>query len=216
MAMGRIFILVGTWASILVLAGVSLGADPRRPGNPPVAPVSPQPASTAAPSGGGYAAPHGNGGSYADPNRRAAAARRAAQGTAAAKQAAVPVRAAKNAAATPGTTSSTQPNSNNLQSPSQTSPYGYGYGRYYPPYGYYSTYGYIPAGATPYVLGYNPWTGSASLYPYAGSSYNSQYGYQYPYYENSYLGYGYPAPVFVPADQLFGLEPIEQLMGINQ
>ena len=41
------------------------------------------------------------------------------------------------------------------------------------------------------------------------------YGYQYPYYRNPYLGYGYPGAVFAPAGQLFGLGPIQQLMGVG-
>ncbi len=37
MAMKRISVLVGTWASVVVVAGVCLAAEPRRPGNQPAA-----------------------------------------------------------------------------------------------------------------------------------------------------------------------------------
>ncbi|MGO9112428.1 MAG: hypothetical protein ACLP9L_24625 [Thermoguttaceae bacterium] len=222
--MRRISVLVGTWTSVAIIAGVCLAADPKRPGNQPAAPVSPQ----AAPAAGGlrYVTPPSNSGNYINTNRRAVEARRAAQSAAAAQQAAAAAKAPQNAAAAHSVASSTQQTNSSQQASYPNSPYGYGYGSFYSPYGYYSPYaysywpyGYIPPGTNPYVLGYNPLTGTGALYPYAGSSYSSyypQYSYQYPYYGNSYLGYGYPMAVFVPADQLYGLGPILQLMGLNQ
>ena len=56
------------------------------------------------------------------------------------------------------------------------------------------------------MLAYNPWTGAATMYPYTG-------GYS-PYNQNPYLGYGYPGAVFAPADQIYGLGPVQQLMGV--
>lgn len=203
--MQRILVSVGTWASIVFVAGLCLATDPRRPGNQPAAPASPQPAASGGAGGGfRYAAPSHNGGSNASAYQRAAEARRAAQAAAAA--------------------ANVQRNSNNYYSSSGYSPYGYSpYG--YSPYGYpYSPYGYYPPGTNPYVLGYDPSTGAMFLYPYGGgySSYYppSSYPYAYPnrysYYRNPYLGYGYPSAVFANAGQLYGLGPIQQLMGVSQ
>ncbi len=199
--MKRIFLWVGAWASVVVIAGVCLAAGPQKPGNQPAVPASPQ----AAPSGGA-----GGGLRYAAPPSSSAAAARAAQAqAAAAAQRAAQARAAaaaqRAAAARSAAASSAQPNP------------PYGYGNYYSRYGY-NPYGYYPYGTSPYVLGYNPWTGQAYLYPYTGGGYSpyyQQYGYQ-PYYANSYLGYGYPGAVFAPADLLFGPAPIQQLMGMDQ
>jgi hypothetical protein len=180
MAMKHIFLLVGTWASVVVVAGICLAANPAKPVNQPAATPS-------------------NSANY---NRAAAAARRAAQTQAAA--AAAQQAAARNAAAT---------------ATRQNRPYGYGYSTY-SPYGYYSPYRYVPPWATPYVLGYNSWTGTPYLYPYTGGGYSSyypEYGYQYAYPNyGTYLGYGYPGAVFAPADQLFGPGPVLQLMGVGQ
>ena len=150
----------------------------------------------------------------------AAAARNAAaiRNNAAAQQATTAATAARNAAArnaaaiAAGTPTKTRHHGN--------SPQAYGYGGYpyvYSPYGY-APYGYYPPGTTPYVMGYDPSTGTAFLYPYGGSGYSSyypSYGYQYPYYRNPYLGYGYPAAVFMNPNQFFGIGPIQQLMGVD-
>jgi tetratricopeptide (TPR) repeat protein len=90
-------------------------------------------------------------------------------------------------------------------------PFNYGY---YPYRGY--GYGY-PYGTTPYTLGYDPYSGQAYLYPggyYGYSPYGYGYGNGYPYY-GRYLGYGYPGAVFINPGQLFGIGPIQQLMGVN-
>ena len=184
MAMKRIFVFVGMWASVVLVVGLCLAADPKRPANQPAASTWPQPA------------PAGGGSRYVtSPNYR-----RAAQAAAAAAAARAAARVRQNA--------------NNQQ------PYGYGYSPYgYSPYASsYSPYGYLSPGTTPYVLGYNPLTGSMFLYPDGGgySSFYPSYGYQYPYYGNSYLGYGYPGAVFASAAQLYGLGPIQQLMGVGQ
>jgi hypothetical protein len=223
MAMRRILVLAGIWTT--VSAGLCLATEPKRPGNQPAAPISPQPVpATGSASGLRYVLPPNRNANFSDPNRRARDARRAAQAAATAQQAAAAAKATRNAAMIQRATTTTQTNSTQQTSYSYL-PYGAGYGSFYSPYGYspygytYSPFGYIPGGATPYVLGYNPLTGSASLYPYLGSSYSPYYvaySYRYPYYGNSYLGYGYPGAVFVPAGQLYGLGPIEQLMGVNQ
>jgi tetratricopeptide (TPR) repeat protein len=212
-------ILIGTCASVVSVACMCLAADPKRPNNQPAAPASPQPS----PSGGGsrYFTPPNNGGNVTDAYRREGEARRAAR-AAAAEQASAAAAAARNAAAARAAAASAaanaQQNGSSQQSYSPNLPYGSGY---YSPYGYwpygYSPYGFIPPGTTPYILGYDPSTGAAFLYPYGGgysSSYPS-YGYQYPYYRNPYLGYGYPAAVFASADQFFGPGPVQQLMGGN-
>lgn len=237
--MKRIFVLVGTWASVVVVAGACLAAEPKKPNNQPASvPASPSPPPARPPaatkstpakvSEGGLrsVAPSTNGG--IDTNRRAAEARRAAQAAAAAQQAAAAARnaaAARAAAATAAAAASTRQNNHNhhVDGNYGNPPYGFGNDNYYSPYGYspyrqsYSPYGYVPPGTTPYVLGYNPSTGAAFLAPYEGgySPYYPQYGNQYPYYRNPYLGYGYPAAVFAPAGQLYGLGPIQQLMGVD-
>jgi len=236
--MRRIFILVGTWASVVVVAGACLAAEPKKAGNQPAAPASPSPPPARQPaappstptkgSGGSlrYVAPPTSGG--IDTNRRAADARHAAQ-AAAAQQAAAAAAAKNSAAAAAAATAAASARQNNrnhrLDGNYRNSPYGYGNDNYYSPYGYSpygysnSPYGYVPPGATPYVLGYNPSTGASFLAPYSdGYSpyYPQQYGYQYPYYRNPYLGYGYPAAVFAPAGQLYGLGPIQQLMGVDR
>jgi len=220
--MKRIFVLVGTWTSIVVVAGQCLAADPKRPGNQPVVPAWQQSASP----GGGLrnVNPPNNGRNVVDTNRRAAEARRAA----AAQQAAAAAKATRNATATNDAAATQNSNNQPSQSYYRNQPYGYGNNSYYSSYGYspygyspygysYAPYGYIPPGTTPFVLGYNLSTGATFLYPYGGSySPNySQYAYPYRYYQNPYLGYGYPAAVFVPADQLYGIGPIQQLMGVG-
>ncbi len=176
-----------------------------------MAPTSPQPAPTAGPAGGSrYAvAPSNKNNNYS--------AQRAAQTAAAAQQAVAAASAARNAAASAAASAAkAQQNASNQQSYGYGySPYGYGYSPYgYSPYGY-SPYGYsYPPGTIPYVLGYDP-SGTTYLAP-LGGGYPSYYpGYQYPYYRNPYLGYGYPGAVFAPAGQLFGLGPIQQLMGVG-
>ena len=191
--MKHILVLVGVWASVGFIAGVCLATDPRKPSNQPAAPASPPPAPSTA--GSRYAAP-ANYGAFIDANRRAAEARRTSQAAAANAQ-----------------------QNGNHQHVDRHFPYlPNGYGSSYSPYGY-SPYGYMPPGTTPYVLGYDPLTGMAFLYP-LGASYSSYYspfyGYQRPYYRNPYLGFGYPAAVFAPAGQLFGPGPIQQLMGVDQ
>ena len=231
--MQRISVFVGTWASVLAIAGVCLAADPRRPNNNQPAAASPQPAPSGGAGGGlRYVAPAHNSGNFNNPNRVSSEARRAAQAAAAAQRAAAAAQAASNAAASArnaaNAAAQAQQNANNQRPygygypPYGYSPYGspYGYSPYgYSPYGYpYSPYGYMPPGTTPYVLGYNPLTGATYLYPYSGgySSYYPSYGNQYPYYRNPYLGYGYPSAVFAPAGQLYGPGPIQQLMGVGQ
>ncbi len=56
------------------------------------------------------------------------------------------------------------------------------------------------------LTGYSPLTSPIFLNPYAGvtASYYPQYG---------YLGYGYPSAVFASPGQLYGVAPIQQLMG---
>ena len=100
------------------------------------------------------------------------------------------------------------------------------------PYGYdpYSGYGYSPYGTTAYVVGVTPYG-----YPAYGYAYGSPYGYatpyglvspyEYPYSPYAYRHYGYPSyghtlfspgALFMPADQLFGIGPIQRLMGVDQ
>ena len=138
---------------------------------------------------------------------------------AAARSAAARTAAARNAA-------NSSQNAGNPPGDYQNSAYGYGYSGYYSPYRYsrysyspygypYSPYGYIPPD-DPHALGYDPLTGQAFYYPNGSYSTNySEYGNPYPYYRNPYLGYGYPAAVFVPAGQLYGIGPILQLMGVQ-
>jgi len=208
MTMKRIFVLVGIWASVLAVVGECSAVDPKRPGNQPNV-VQPLP-SGAANSGLRYVNPPYPNTRILDANRRAA--QQAAAAAAAARNSA----AARNAAVRKNTVIVPQ-NVSVPQSYYRTLPYGYGYGNYgpygYPSYGYYnSPYGYVPAVTTPYAVGYDPLTGQAFLYPNVGYP---QYGSSYSYYRNPYLGYGYPAAVFVPAGLLYGLGPIQQLMGLN-
>ena len=68
-------------------------------------------------------------------------------------------------------------------------------------------------------MGYDPYSGQSYLYPGGYSNSYSPYGYNgygngYPYY-GRYLGYGYPGAVFANPGQLFGIGPIQQLMGVN-
>jgi len=129
-----------------------------------------------------------------DTNRRAAEARRAAQSAAASRAA-----AARPAPAP-------QPNR-----PAPTVPPAYGYGGFYPGLGGYGYY--APAGTTPYVMSYDPYSGQAYLYPYSAGY--SPYGYQNPYYGNPYLAFSYPGAVFVDPNQLYGIGPIQQMMGVD-
>ena len=184
--MKRIGVLVGVWLALGMIADIGRAVDPKKTGNQGGAsqvPLQP-PHSTSrygSPGGSPYNA------------RRSAAAQRAAQSTAAQQ-------AAAHNSSTAIRPSASQPNRYQTPSP------GYAYGGYYPHYSNsYSPYSYFWPGTTPYVLGYNPWTGSTYFYPYGSSGYSSLYpysAYQYPYYGNSYLGYGYPAAVFVPAGAL--------------
>ena len=137
----------------------------------------------------------------------------AASGGVNANQRAAQAAAARNAASARRSASQRASTSTSLYG---TSNNGYGYSPYgYSPYGY-SPYNY--GGTTPYIVGYNPYTGQMFMYPYGGgySPYYSQYGYQNPYYGNSYLGYGYPTAVFANAGQLYGPGPIMQMMGVLQ
>ncbi len=120
-----------------------------------------------------------------DTNRRAAEARRAAQAAASRAAAARPALAP-------------QPSR-----PAPTVPSAFGYGDY----GY-----YVPSGTTPYVMSYDPYSGQAYLYPYSGGY--SPYGYQNLYYGNPYLGFSYPGAVLADPSQLYGIGPIQQLMGV--
>jgi tetratricopeptide (TPR) repeat protein len=162
--MNRIIAAGGAWSLFLVLGGVCLAADQKRPGTQP-APSQPQPKASQAAA-------------------QAAAARSAA--------------AARLPTLQPAISSS-----------SGTSNYFY---RGYYPYGGYGYYPYSLYGTSPYVLGYDPYSGQAYLYP---GGY-SPYAYRYPYFTNPYLGFGYPDAVFANPGQLFGLGPIQQLMGGNQ
>ena len=216
--MKRVFVVGGAWSLVLVIGGVCLAADTKRQGPQP---ASNPPRSAAAPassSSGGlrYVSPPPNTGGV-DTNRRAADARHAAQAAAAQAVAAQAAAAARRAAARPVTpvrpaTPSTSVSPNNG--------FGYGYGRYYPrySYGFYGGYGYptTPYGTSPYVLGYDPYSGQSYLYPYNGGyGYGySPYGYRSPYYI-PYLGFGYPGAVFANPGQLFGIGPIQQLMGVG-
>jgi len=212
--MKRILVLAYIWAAIVMVAGACLAADPNKPSTPQ--PVSP------AKMGFGprYIAPAK---SYVPPANNTAAAQQAASRQAAARQAAARQAAAKQAAANAAQNSSSSSYNQNSSygsggygpyPSSGYSPYGYGYS----PYGSsYSPYGYYPPGTMPYVLAYNPTTGQTYLYPYSGYSpnYYSRYGNPYSYYQGSYLGYGYPSAVFAPAGLLYGLGPIQQLMGVG-
>jgi tetratricopeptide (TPR) repeat protein len=211
MAMNRIFVVGGAWSMVLVIGGLCWAADQKRQGNQP-APQAPPPANTPGftPGGGMRYIPPNKGNTNTNPRAAEAAAARAAA-------------AARNSPpATPVVPQPTAPSPNRHYYPSGY-PYG-GYG-YYAPYGY----PYSPYGTTQYVLGYDPYTGQTFLYPYSGgytpygyspygySPYGySPYGYRYPYYGNPYLGFGYPSAVFVNPGQLFGLGPIQQLMGAYQ
>ncbi len=84
-----------------------------------------------------------------------------------------------------------------------------------------------------YYNNYSPYNQApyGTTYPYAYSGYNSQYVYPYnsgyanPYYasygngysygSNPYMNFNYPPMVFAPAGQLYGLGPIQQLMGVD-
>ncbi len=197
--MKRIFVSMGIGASVMFLAGLCLAANPPQP----------------VPPAGGlrYGAPPNNGGNGVNANQRAAQAAAAAQRAAAAQAARNNAAAARNAA------NVQRYRNNGYYSPYGSSGYApYGYSGYNP-YGYsYPPYGYLPPGTTPYILGYNPATGAMFLVPYGGgySPYYPQSGYQYSNFDNSYLGYGYPSAVFANAGQLYGLGPIQQLMGVSQ
>ena len=199
--------MCGAWSLALSIGVVCLAADTNRQNNQPVPQPPPRanqaPANGPAPGGGRFAVQPSN-------NSNNDAAHCAAQG----RCRGTGRRRARNAAAT--RVPQPQPS---ISSSSGTSnfvnrgyyPYG-GYG-YFSPYGY----PYSPYGTTPYALGYDPYTGQAFIYPYSGGYYgNSPYAYQYPYYANPNLGFGYPGAVFANAGQLFGLGPIEQLMGGGQ
>jgi tetratricopeptide (TPR) repeat protein len=195
--MNRNFVLGGAWSLALSIGVVCVAADTNRQNNQPVPPPAPRANQGPATGGGRFAVQPSNNGNND-------AARRAAQSAA----------AARNAAAA------------RVLQPQLTTPSGSGssysiFRGYYPygGYGYFSPYGYpySPYGTTPYALGYDPYSGQAYLYPYSGGYYgNSPYAYRYPYYTNPYLGFGYPGAVFANPGQLFGLGPIEQLMGGGQ
>jgi hypothetical protein len=203
--MKRVFVIGGAWSLVLVIGSICLAVDPKKQTNQPAA--SPAPAA----SGGLRYLPPSNNSGLIDTTRRAADARRAAQ-AAAARAAAAQNAAAGQAARSTSTTPSSRSSQYNSNYPYS----GYGYSSY----GYNSPYGYpySPYGTTPYMMAYDPYTGATYFIPYQGgySPYSnySPYANRYAYYSNPNLGYGYPGAVFVNPGQLYGLGPIQQLMGV--
>ncbi len=189
--MNRIFAVGVVWILTFVVGGVC-SADPRRQNTQNTQAPSPPPAPSKATQRIG---PGASARSYPPPanaNNRAAQAAAAARSAAAAQ---VPLVQPASLAA------------------SSTSTYN---NRGYFPYGYFGLYGYYPYGTTPYAVGYNPYTGQTYLYSALGGYYPygySPYAYNYGYFANPYLGYGYPGAVFANPGQLFGLGPIQQLLG---
>ena len=213
--MKRVLVAGGVWGVILVIGAICLAADPKRQGNQPTT----QPAARYE---GGAAGATSNGPRFVPPSAastnsssasRQADAIRAAQTAQAAK-----VSAAFGAPAQIRPLGSQPPAIQPVQ-PVRINPSSFAFGYFpYRGYGYYGPFGnpYAPYGTTPYVLGYDPYSGQAYLYPGGYNPYGySPYGYQSPYYRNPYLGYGYPGAVFVDPGQLFGIGPIQQLMGVN-
>ena len=175
--MKRILIFVGmlTWG--LVLAGICQAVDPKRPAAPPKAAQLPHRRRSPPASPGGssrYSMPPSK--RYGDNARRGsrcgagcggAGCCRPGRGTQAAAAKAAAIQAAQNAAAArnaanAAANTNTQDNSSRtIPTPTNTT------ATTHPtvthprllPYGYYSPYGYIPPGTTPYVA-YNPWTGA--------------------------------------------------------
>jgi Tfp pilus assembly protein PilF len=213
--MKRFLVAGGAGILVLIFGSVSQAADTKQKPSQPTPPPSRPAGAPAATTGGGLRfLPQSTGG--VDANRRAAEARRAAQ--------------ARNSAARTPTPQPTTParNAPSFQGYNGYYPYGYGgYRNYYAPYGY----SYAPYGTNPYVMGYDPYSGQTYLSPYAGgyspngyspygygySPYGySPYAYRNPYYGNPYLGWGYPGAVFVNPGQLYGVGPIQQLMGVDQ
>jgi hypothetical protein len=187
---------VGIGACVVLAASVCPAVEPKKP-NSPSQPSAPAPAASPAPSSGPrYYNPPSNNGAYV-PNRAAPAR-------------STPVVPSAPAITPPFNNGSGSSSNGTNSRPAGSYPYGFGtgYGYYYP-FGYtpnnFSAY-YYPPGTVPYVLGYNPYTGATTFYPYAGSS---------AYYRNPYLGYGYPGAVFVDPGQLYGIGPIQQLMGVG-
>lgn len=220
--MKRFLVTGGAWGVILTVGAIALAADTKRQGSQP-APAQPA-ANPGATSGGSRFVQPSAASTNSSSASRQADAVRAAQAAQAAKVSAafgapaqVRPLGSKPPVVQPPVVQSVTP------VPARPSryiygnyPYGYPYGGYgnYGPYGY----PYAPYGTTPYVLGYDPYSGQAYVYPggynpYGYSPYG--YGYQYPYYRNPYLGFGYPGAVFVNPGQLFGIGPIQQLMGVN-
>jgi hypothetical protein len=213
--MKRFLVLGGAWSVILAVAANGLAVDQKRQGNQP---ATVQQTTPIGPSGAARAVPPPVAARSGDAVSRQADAVRAAQAAAAARAAAAE-RMSPTIRPPVAQPPITQPPITRPITPVRDRSF-YDYGYYpYRGYGYYGPYGYpyAPYGTTPYVLGYNPFTGQSYLYPggyYGYSPYGYGYGYRYPYY-GGYLGVGYPAAVFVNPGQLFGIGPIQQLMGVN-
>jgi tetratricopeptide (TPR) repeat protein len=198
--MKRVLVAGGAWCIIFTFGAIGLAADVKRQGNQP-APAQPA-ANPGATSGSARFVPPSAAGTNPGapgPSRQSDAVRAAqAAQAAAAMRSSPPVRPRV-----------TQPPAIQPVPPVRDRSSGNFYGNY--PY---RGYGY-PYGTTPYVLGYDPYSGQPYLYPggyYGYSPYG--YGNGYPYY-GRYLGFGYPGAVFVDPGQLFGIGPIQQLMGVN-
>ncbi len=214
--MRRFLVLSGAWGGILAWGAFCVAADTKRQG--------PQPAANPSPASGGsrFVPPPAASTNSSSASRQADAVR-AAQAAQAAKVSAgfgAPAQMRPLGSQPP----IVQPVAPVRDRPSPNTYGNYPYSNPYRGYGYYGSYGYpyVPYGTSPYVLGYDPYSGQAYLYPggYSGG-YNpygySPYGYGYsnPYYGKPYLGYGYPGAVFANPGQLFGLGPIQQLMGVD-
>ena len=201
--MRRVYTIGGAWVAILMLAGDCLAGDPNQAArNAQAAQAARAQQAMGTRSSQPYASPQQY--SAAQPNQ---AARNAAAAQAARAQAAMG-QSRQSAAAQAAAA---------VQAAANSSPYPYPYGYGSPGYGYYRyRYPYGPNGSTQYILGYDPYSGQSYLIPNPGGySPYSPYGYRNPYYNNPYLGFGYPGAVFVNPGQLYGVGPIQQLMGVG-
>ena len=213
--MKRVLLLGGAGCVVLVIAGICLAAQ--NPGQQGSQPAVRQ-------TGGGLRQlpppTSGSGNAVRAAYQAQAAAKAAAAANAQAARAAQGDAAANRAITTmrskfgmynpqPSASSPSSGYSSSYPYNGYGNPYGYPYGYGYPSYGY-------SYGATPYVMGYDPYTGEAYYYPAQGySPYGySPYGYRHAY--NPFLGWGYPPAVFADASQIYGLGPIQRLMGLNQ
>ena len=218
--MKKFCVLLGSVAWTTLTAGMALAADNKKPPNQPAvqtpAPApQPQPRRQMVPPPQTDRSQAPNNPGSNNPRLRALELQRAAAADAAAV-------AARNAAANQQRSSEPQRAYDRSSYPGYRD-YRSDYSPYYSGnYGNYSPYSYVPYGTTPYVLGLGS-NGQAYLYPYTGG-YSNYSPYSNPYYSSygsgySYSGYPYvitPPMVFAPAGQLYGLGPIQQLMGVDQ